>query len=272
MTVPARHHVDPVLDALDRLVEALATYHEMRGGETYAEQRAEQREALATVRDRLASQEQELERLREELEDYKHLMEFETSRAEELARQRGAVEAEVRRLREQLDGVTRRPTEAGGPGKEEAYWMRQKLQASIGHLRDIEDYFRVEVGGEPGSYNMARADRARSLYEQMSEDFIHGRLGTPTMRERAEAAEAEVQRLTGERDIWRARYLSTWERMQRIEEVARHAIRQGFLHQHEWVKVLNEADRALLADSPPYTTQARTIDPLSALRPDGGGA
>src|SRR4051812_40053424 len=84
-----------------------------------------------------------------------------------------------------------RPTREGGPGKEEAYWLKQKLYESIRHLRDIEDYFR-ERGGTPDSPNMDRADRARSLYEQISDDFLNGRRDVPTMRQRAEAAEAAV--------------------------------------------------------------------------------
>jgi len=88
--------------------------------------------------------------------------------------------------------IDRFPTTAGGPGHEEQYWLNQKLKASIRHLRDIEDYYRLR-GGTPRSPNMIRADRARSLYEQISDDFLNGKRNVPTMRERAEAAEYALE-------------------------------------------------------------------------------
>jgi len=84
--------------------------------------------------------------------------------------------------------IGRVPNDEGGPGHEEAYWLRQKLQASIVHLRDIEDYLRMS--GTPRS--MDRADRARSLYEQISADFVNGKIDRLTMRQRAERAEQEL--------------------------------------------------------------------------------
>jgi len=93
-------------------------------------------------------------------------------------------------------GRGRAPSDEGGPGNEETYWLRQKLQASIVHLRDIEDYFRLS--DTPRS--MDRADRARSLYEQISEDFVNGKTNRLTMRQRAEAAEARLAEL--EAEIW----------------------------------------------------------------------
>jgi len=83
-------------------------------------------------------------------------------------------------------------------------------------------------------------DEAERLYDEAEQRVT-------AMEKRAESAEAEVARLSS--------------LLERIEEVARHAIRQGFLHQHEWVQVLNHADRALLAASP------GSGDPS-----DGGGA
>lgn len=95
-------------------------------------------------------------------------------------------------LLEELDAARRKePGVEGGPGKEETYWLRVKLDACVQHLRDIEDFYRIR-GGLPESFNTIRADRARSLYEQISEDFISGKVTVPTMRERAEAAEALV--------------------------------------------------------------------------------
>lgn len=75
------------------------------------------------------------------------------------------------------------PSEEGGPGHEEIYWFRAKLDAAILSLRDIEDYYRTK-GGLRESFNMVRADRARDIYEQISEDFFNGRVGVPTIRER----------------------------------------------------------------------------------------
>ena len=97
--------------------------------------------------------------------------------------------------------IGRVPSDEGGPGHEEAYWLRQKLQASIVHLRDIEDYLRMS--GTPRS--MDRADRARSLYEQISEDFVNGKIDRLTMRQRAEAAEADNRAMQQEADEMEAR-------------------------------------------------------------------
>lgn len=85
-----------------------------------------------------------------------------------------------------------RPTDEGGPGKEEECWLQAKLKACIRDLRDIEDYYRLERGGSEDSPNMVRADRARQLYEAIGEDFLNGKLTRPTVRERAEAAEAAL--------------------------------------------------------------------------------
>lgn len=82
------------------------------------------------------------------------------------------------------------PTDEGGPGKEETYWLRRKLDASIQHLRDIEDYYRLR-GGTPESFNAVRAERARDLYEHILADFVNGKLTEPT---RYDALEAERDR------------------------------------------------------------------------------
>ena len=85
----------------------------------------------------------------------------------------------------------RRPNDEGGPGKEDSYWLQQKLNAAIRHLRDIEDEFRCRRG-VPEGFNMIRADRARSIYEQITDDFLNGKRDVLTMKERADAAEARV--------------------------------------------------------------------------------
>lgn len=99
------------------------------------------------------------------------------------------------------------PDRSGGPGHEEVYWLRRKLNESIKHLRDIEDYYRIK-GGTPRSYNMIRADRARSLYEQISEDFLNGKTNRPTMRERAEAAEYALEYTL--ETLWWLRMALSW--------------------------------------------------------------
>jgi hypothetical protein len=91
-----------------------------------------------------------------------------------------------------MNGLGPVPDRSGGPGHEERYWLKRKLNESIRHLRDIEDYYRM-IGGTPRSFNMIRADRARSLYEQISDDFLNGRSMQPTMRERAEGAEYALE-------------------------------------------------------------------------------
>jgi len=112
--------------------------------------------------------------------------------------------------------IGRVPSDEGGPGNEETYWLRQKLQASIVHLRDIEDYFRMS--GTPRS--MDRADRARSLYEQISEDFVNGKIGSLTMRQRAEAAETQAAALEANARVavsWidQARGYASWDNSSR---------------------------------------------------------
>jgi len=91
-----------------------------------------------------------------------------------------------------MNGLGPVPDSSGGSGHEEQYWLKRKLNESIRHLRDIEDYYRLR-SGTPRSYNMERANRARSLYEQISEDFLNGKIRQPTMRERAEAAEYALE-------------------------------------------------------------------------------
>lgn len=84
---------------------------------------------------------------------------------------------------EELEQARRRvPNDDGGPGREDTYWLRTKLQAAIQHLRDVEDYYRF-LGGEPQGFNMIRADRARDLYETILEDFVNGKISRPTRAE-----------------------------------------------------------------------------------------
>jgi hypothetical protein len=75
------------------------------------------------------------------------------------------------------------PSAEGGPGHEEQYWQRRKLNAAIQHLRDIEDYYRTR-GGDPEGFNMVRADRARAIYEQISDDYLNGKRNRPTLKQR----------------------------------------------------------------------------------------
>ncbi len=92
------------------------------------------------------------------------------------------------------------PTDAGGPGREETYWLRQKVDAAIRHLRDIEDYYRVKPSLHPQSFNAVRADRARQLYEAIIVDFREGKMTRPTRAERLAALAADNERLERERD------------------------------------------------------------------------
>lgn len=106
-----------------------------------------------------------------------------------------AIDALVARV-EELEKERRRiPSNEGGPGHEEMYWLRAKLNAAITQLRYIEDYYRLK-GGTPDSFNMERADRARSIYEQITVDFIHGRMGTPITAARVAALERHCDKLS----------------------------------------------------------------------------
>ncbi len=89
-----------------------------------------------------------------------------------------------------------RPTDE--PGHERAYWLRQKMDAAIMHLRHIEDYSRShwDEGIPPeGSFDEATADRARNIYEQITADLLEGKLDTPPITQRLSATEAERDRL-----------------------------------------------------------------------------
>ena len=83
------------------------------------------------------------------------------------------------------------------PEQDESYWLRQKLNMAVRHLRDIEDYNRSSWAGLPerfeGSFQEARADRARSLHEQITADFFEGNLILPTMKEQLEIALAQLE-------------------------------------------------------------------------------
>lgn len=92
------------------------------------------------------------------------------------------------------DGLGPAPSDAGGPGHEEQYWQRRKLDAAIRHLRDIEDYYRTR-GGLPEGFNMIRADRARAIYEQISDDYLNGNAKRPTLAQRLDAAEGALREI-----------------------------------------------------------------------------
>ncbi len=86
-----------------------------------------------------------------------------------------------------------RPEFGAGQGKED--WLRRKLNAVVRHLRDIEDYNRIwDYPAEQyeGSFEEAQADRARSIYEQITSDFFEGKLGEPTMKQQLEEAKAKI--------------------------------------------------------------------------------
>lgn len=123
--------------------------------------------------------------------------------------------AEVERERRQVPSDEGGP---GGPGYEEQYWLRAKLNASIRHLRDVEDFYRLREG-LPEGFNMLRADRARSLYEQISDDFLNGNRDVPTMRDRAQAAEARNKELEEACLYLSGRDVGGWEGHMRDEEV-----------------------------------------------------
>lgn len=120
---------------------------------------------------------------------YEHMARRDAAAA---ALDRLVAERDEAQLRASINGLGSEPSEAGGPGKEEAYWQRRKLDAAIRHMRDLEDYFRL-AGGTDDSPNMIRADRVRAIYEQISDDYLNGKTYRPTMKERAEAAEAEIE-------------------------------------------------------------------------------
>jgi hypothetical protein len=116
-----------------------------------------------------------------------------------------ALAVRLERAERERDGEGSVPTKAGGPGHEEKYWLKHKLYASIRHLRDVEDYYRLKGGLREG-FNLIRADRARSIYEQITEDFLNGKRDVPTMRERAKRAEvwAKAERAGRKKERTRA--------------------------------------------------------------------
>ncbi len=86
------------------------------------------------------------------------------------------------------------------PEQDESYWLEQKLNIVVRHLREIEDYNRSSWAGLPerfeGSFQEARADRARSIYEQITSDFFEGNLILPTMKQQLEITLVENEYLT----------------------------------------------------------------------------
>ena len=75
----------------------------------------------------------------------------------------------------------------GDPTYTEEHWIRMKVDAAIRQLRDLEDAFRPS--GEPGSFNEQRANRARDIYEQLTSDFLNGKINRPTIAQRLAATE-----------------------------------------------------------------------------------
>lgn len=240
-TVPARPVDQKCVDALDRL-------YVMADRAAGKDVRAADLAAITTIS-------KELEQLREEREWWTAV------NAELLPYQERAVaaEAENQRLREERDAALRgnwkrEPSDEGGKGHEETYWLRNKLRSAVIHLRDIEDFYIVR-GGAPESYNIQRARRARGIYEQISEDFLNGKLGTPTMRERAEAAEAEVQQLREAQSSLLAEKVRLTKGLWELHDTALALLRSLPIPPIpvEWAR-LKEARlraRALLAASPP---------------------
>ena len=51
------------------------------------------------------------------------------------------------------------------------HWLRQRLNAAMRHLRDAEDYARMQMPAWP------TADRIRDIHEQLTFDVINGRRG-----------------------------------------------------------------------------------------------
>ncbi len=100
----------------------------------------------------------------------------------------------------------------------EAYWLRQKLNTAVGHLRDIEDYNRIFEGERyEGSFQESRADRARSIYEQITSDFFEGKIDKPTMKQELEIAQAQVKALREAGDAILAEPLP-WANNQVVED------------------------------------------------------
>lgn len=81
------------------------------------------------------------------------------------------------------------PHEDAGGTTHEREWLTQKLQAAVRHLRDLEDYYRVQ----PNELAQLRADRARACHEVITVDFLRGNVNAPTLYEAAKALHEQVE-------------------------------------------------------------------------------
>ena len=107
------------------------------------------------------------------------------------------------------------------PEQDESYWLRQKLNLAVRHLRDIEDHNRSSWAGLPerfeGSFQESRANRARSIYEQITSDFFEGKIDKPTMKQQLETAVDQVKELIATGDAILAEPLP-WANNQVVED------------------------------------------------------
>ena len=74
--------------------------------------------------------------------------------------------------------------------KAQKRWYREKLNEANRHLRDIEDYARLQHGG------MQLADRVRDIHEQVSKDLMNGKVDVIPLAAAYEQAERQVGELT----------------------------------------------------------------------------
>ncbi len=132
----------------------------------------------------------------------RHLADAATEQAYPLGYENGqrSRDAEVAELQEQLDAANERLHIGAKPSPDDdgEYWIRQKLNSAVRHLRDIEDYNRIwdgAPGSYEGSFQEARADRTRSIYEQITSDFYEGKIHTLTMKQERDAALEQVRAL-----------------------------------------------------------------------------
>lgn len=72
------------------------------------------------------------------------------------------------------------------------YEITQLLDHAVYSLRQAEDLARIR---RP---NLPIADRVRSIYEQVSEDILNGKLGTPPLVQRLRNSERRALRLADE--------------------------------------------------------------------------
>jgi hypothetical protein len=75
--------------------------------------------------------------------------------------------------------------------KQAIYELRQLLKKANRALRDAEDLARLNPWGI--WENMATADRIRSIYEQINEDVLEGRMSRPPLLQRLTVAEDNLR-------------------------------------------------------------------------------